>query len=194
MSDDEDARRMLTEEGQQARLLRLLGSLNQMKLAKNEFLGKRKLADKKVAAKKPKDLSDKKKKFGRTEKEGGRPGTAGDDDRKEDGRRMNFEEMLDKYKKKDVGKDTRTKSTFKDDKLKNDSAYKERMDKLKAKGLDKAPSKDNAEYNKKDAAGKTKYKTDRRKELTKIVEEDYKKKIATYKEKVTKQKKDLQAG
>jgi hypothetical protein len=105
---------------------------------------------------------------------------------------MTIEEMLNKYKKKSG--DVRSKSTFKDDKTKNDSAYKERMEKMKAKGLDKAPGKDNAEYNKKDAAGKTKYKTDRRKELTKIVEEDYKKKIATYKEKVTKQKKDLQAG
>lgn len=120
MSDDEDERRILTEEGQQTRLLRLLKSLTKMVVTENEFLGTRKLkVDPKADAKKddvkkeapakggvskgkvggltktkPKDLNDKKMKFGRTAKEGGRPGTVGDADRKEDGRRMTFLEML----------------------------------------------------------------------------------------------------
>lgn len=67
------------------------------------------------------------------------------------------------------------------------------MEKLKSKGL-KKPSKDNAEYQKKDAKGKKKYKEDRRKELTKIVADDYKVKMKTYKAKVTQQKKDLMSS
>lgn len=151
---------------------------------------------KSLKSKDPKMLKGSKK-FGRSAKDGGRPGTVDDADRNPDtGKQMTFKEMRSKYKpkitddQKKSGKTTRDKSTYWSKNSRTQRTVKSKDDDKKT--LKKWDPKDNdlkSKYNTKEK--KVAYKKDYRVQFKAAVKKEYKEKLTTYKSNLKKQKDNL---
>jgi len=131
------------------------------------------------------------KKFGRSAKEGGRPGAVDEDDRKEDGRRMTFADMLTKYKPKD--KKVSNKWSKDSDEYKNRAAnkVKDKSGKALTKFSKKDPKYAALKTDKEKKEYKKQYKKNFRTALKDNLKTDFKEKLKTYKDSVKTQKNAL---